>query len=105
MLTHCGDDRILMPQDFTISQGRRVSFQTPPFISTKYLGRQWHIQLHGGGFGRQEREAVLSNAEGQCSAVVPFHVELTIVIDMHQRSFGAGWHRVIRIVHLPEFDS
>lgn len=53
------------------------------------------IQLHDGGFRRQDSEAVLSHDQSQTTAIVPLHMKLPDIIDAFQRTRGTGRHRVI----------
>ena len=99
------EDVALVVTEGAATQICAVVLHVTPFVSLIEIGGKGHIQLHGGGFRRQDGEAVLTDDQGQGSAVVPLHMELPDIVDEVQRSHGAGWYRRIGIFHLSELDS
>ena len=109
-LRHPVADEGLEDLAFVITETAALQFcavvlDVTPFVPLIEVCGEGHIQLHDGGFRRQDSEAVLSHDQSQTTAIVPLHMKLPDIIDAFQRTRGTGRHRVIGIFHLSELDS
>ena len=97
-------DLILVASQLTALQQCAAVIEITVLVSLVEIGGQGHIQLQGGGLGRQNGEAVLTDDQRQGSAVVPLHVELPSIVDVVQSPCAARLQRGIRVFHLSELD-
>ena len=96
----CGKNAVFIAAQILAIQRGAVIIHVAPVIFFEEVCGQRHVQLHGGGFGSYQSEAVLAGDEAKGATVVPFHVESTPIIDVNQCSHRTRFNGRIGIFHL-----